>query len=391
MPQAVPPGGRTSIAHCADLQGQQDRGDRARPVVRCRRVEASESGDRALNSRRDAQDRPRLQFQLISGAGIMARSTVWGPDPSSVRERSARGRRSSVHPRVSDHRQRPPVHNQSPPHPGTPEDDAVAQSLARRADEFLTQRHDHLWAIVFPDEVKWVREGYDAPLDHHVLDTPSPPAADRIEEVEPEEYSTQKVITDGRGLRVPADLDQSICRYLSLSPDDKKKFHRATFWLDTSRRQWTISASATFAAHVSAIEALTERGIAHQFKCPICGGHTRHEVPGATQIFKNFIETYAPEVGQASRKTIYDLRSDIVHGSELIELDNALAFGWDPLPLKQGNLLEDLSIITRVAMRNWLKSKSHWELANPQNEPHAPRWPADDARQRVRAQRLVAS
>jgi hypothetical protein len=222
----------------------------------------------------------------------------------------------------------------------------------------LTQRHDHLWAIVFPDEVKWVREGYDAPLDHHVLDAPSPPAADRIQEVEPEEYSTQKVITEGRGLRVPADLDESICRYLGLSPDDKKKFDRATFWLDTSRRQWTISASATFAAHVSGIEALTERGIAHQFKCPICGGHTGHEVPGATQIFKNFIETYAPDVGQASRKTIYDLRSDIVHGSELIELDNALAFGWDPLPLKQGNLPEDLSMITRVAMRNWLKSKS---------------------------------
>jgi hypothetical protein len=29
-----------------------------------------------------------------------------------------------------------------------------------------------------------------------------------------------------------------------------------------------------------------------------------------------------------------------------------------PIPLKQGNLLEDLSMITRVAMRNWLKSKS---------------------------------
>jgi hypothetical protein len=223
----------------------------------------------------------------------------------------------------------------------------------------LTQRHDHLWAIVFPDEVKWVREGYYAPLDHHVLNEQSSPAANRIEEVEPDEYYSTKVGNVGRGLQVPANLDESICHYLlSISPDDKKKFDRATFWLDTSRRQWTISASATFAAHVSAIEALTERGTAHQFKCPICGGQTKHEVPGATQRFKNFIETYAPGVGQASRKKIYDLRSDIVHGSELIELDNALAFGWDPLPLKQGNLLEDLSMITRVAMRNWLKSKS---------------------------------
>jgi hypothetical protein len=206
----------------------------------------------------------------------------------------------------------------------------------------LTQRHDHLWAIVFPDEVKWVREGYDAPLDHHVLDAPSPPAAYRIEEVEPEEYYATKVGNVERGLRVPADLDESICRYLfSLPPDDKKKFDRATFWLDVSRRQWTISASATFAAHTFAIEALIAvRG------------------NGAVQRFKKFTETYAPGVGQASLNSIYDLRSDVVHGSELIELDNALAFGWDPLPLKQGNLLDDLSMITRVAMRKWLKSKS---------------------------------
>ena len=206
----------------------------------------------------------------------------------------------------------------------------------------LTQRHDHLWAIVFPDEVKWVREGYYAPLCHHVLNEQSSPAVNRIEEVKPEEYYATKASNVGRGLQVPANLDESICRYLlSLPPDDKKKFDRATSWLDVSRRQWTISASATFAAHVSAIEAL----IAVRDK-------------GAVQRFKKFTETYAPGVGQTSRNRIYDLRSDIVHGSELIELDNALAFGWDPLPLKQGNLLEDLSMITRVAMRNWLKSKS---------------------------------
>jgi hypothetical protein len=103
----------------------------------------------------------------------------------------------------------------------------------------LPQRHRNLWAMVPPYEgkpnrwravekvlgvikfcrsrinrrlfpnIKWVQEWYIAPLDRPVLDEPSPPAADRLEEIEPEEYYTN-VGNDGRGLRVPADLDESI-------------------------------------------------------------------------------------------------------------------------------------------------------------------------------------
>jgi hypothetical protein len=209
----------------------------------------------------------------------------------------------------------------------------------------------------FPN-IKWVQEWYFAPLDRPVLDEPSPPAADRLEEIEPEEYYTN-VGNDGRGLRVPADLDESICRYLNLSPGDKAKFDRATFWLDMASRQWTISVSAAFAAYVSAIEALTERGVAHQFKCPVCDGHTQHEVPGATRRFKDFIDAYAPGTNLAGQRgEMYDLRSGILHGSKLIELDYALAFGWDPPWWNQRQLIWDLSSVTRIALRSWLRSQT---------------------------------
>jgi hypothetical protein len=256
----------------------------------------------------------------------------------------------------------------------------------------LSQRHGALWASVPPDEdkpsrwrlasravakvcdvtkfcrsrinrrtwpnIKWVQEWYFAPLDRAVLDEPSPPAADRLEEIEPEEYYT-KVGNDGRGLRVPADLDESICCYLDLLPRDKAKFDRATFWLDMASRQWTISVSAAFAAFVSAIEALTERGVAHQYNCPICGGHTRHEVPSTTRRFKDFIDAYAPGGGLASRRDeMYALRSGILHGSQLIEIDYALAFGWDPSWLNQRELLWGLSTITGITLRNWLKGRA---------------------------------
>jgi hypothetical protein len=160
-----------------------------------------------------------------------------------------------------------------------------------------------------------------------VLDEPSPPAAETLEEVEPEEYYTS-VGNDGRGLRVPADLDASICRYLGLSAGDPAKFDRATFWLDMTSRQWkwNISASASFAAFVSAIEALPEeRGAAHQFDCPVCGKRTQHEERGAIRRVKDFLETYAPGAALAARRGgMYALRSGILHGSKLIEMDYAL-------------------------------------------------------------------
>lgn len=166
-----------------------------------------------------------------------------------------------------------------------------------------------------PPDIRWVQEWYYTPLDHPVLDEPSPPATKTLEEVEPEEYYA-RVGNDGRGLRVPTDLDESICRYLDLSAGDRARFDRATFWLDMTSRQWNISASASFAAFVSATEALTERGLAHQFKCPVCGGHTQHEVPGATRRFKDFLETYAPGAALAARRDeMYALRSGILHAA----------------------------------------------------------------------------
>ena len=124
-------------------------------------------------------------------------------------------------------------------------------------------------------------------------------------------------------------------------------------------RQWTISVSGTFAAYVSAIEALTERGVAHHFNCPVCNGQTQHEVPGATSRFRDFIDTYAPGTNLAGRRDkMYALRSGILHGSKLIELDYALAFGWDPSWLNQRDLIWELSSVTRIALRNWLRSRT---------------------------------
>ncbi len=55
---------------------------------------------------------------------------------------------------------------------------------------------------------------------------------------------------------------------------------------------------------------------------------------------------------------MYGLRSGILHGSELMQLDQDLAFGWDPPWWNERELHEDLWGLTQVAPRNWLKEAS---------------------------------
>lgn len=90
-----------------------------------------------------------------------------------------------------------------------------------------------------------------------MIDALSPSADARLEEVNPDE--DYAVGHDGKGLRVPAELDQSICFYLSLSSTNRAKFDRAAFWLDMASRQWSISVSTSLASLVSVIESLIRR------------------------------------------------------------------------------------------------------------------------------------
>jgi len=222
-----------------------------------------------------------------------------------------------------------------------------------------SRQSEHFWAAVTDDddeqcEIKWVQQFFFAKLGKSVIDESSPPAAQRLEEIDPEEYYTV-VGHDGLGLRVPADLDDSLCLYTRLSAENRAKFDRATFWIDIASRQWTISVSASFAALVSAIESLTARGVVHSFTCPVCNGPCQHEVPGTTERFKDFLETYAPGASLKSRRgQMYSLRSGILHGSELMQLDEALAFG-DRHWWNERELHDELWTLTRIALRNWLK------------------------------------
>ncbi len=196
-------------------------------------------------------------------------------------------------------------------------------------------------------------------LNPYITDALSAPAATQLDELDPEAYD-KMLGNDGMGLRVPADLDETICLYEGLSSSNREKFDRAAFWFSTSSRMWDISMSAAFAALVSAIESLTATGNVHDFTCPICGLPTNHRVPGPTKLFRNFLATYAPSASLAKeRDDMYDLRSNLVHGGHVVELDREIPFmGWTPPGFNERQKYSDLWGLTRAALRNWLKCRS---------------------------------
>jgi hypothetical protein len=55
---------------------------------------------------------------------------------------------------------------------------------------------------------------------------------------------------------------------------------------------------------------------------------------------------------------MYELRSGILHGSNLMLMDQDLHFGWDPPGSNERELHSELWSITRLALRNWLKKPS---------------------------------
>jgi hypothetical protein len=236
-----------------------------------------------------------------------------------------------------------------------------------------TNQAEHFWAYIPPaegsggnGESRWLQRFFVAPLGAVVADTWSAPAPERLAEVEPETYYTN-LGYDGSSLSVPADLDESLCRYGELSEVNRAKFDRAAFWLDQAARQWTGSHSSSFASLVSAIESLTDRGTAHHVYCEKCQMKRPHEVPGAVERFRSFFKTYAPGAALKKRRTqMYELRSGILHGSNLMLMDQDLAFGWDPPGSEEDNLHRELWSITRLALRNWLKNPAAPQLPTPE-------------------------
>jgi Apea-like HEPN len=223
----------------------------------------------------------------------------------------------------------------------------------------LPDRRREFWAHLSGLEFKWVSEWYDADIGNLIVNELSPPAAQSLTELASAQYYESGIGLDGQGLRVPDDLDDSLWRYQNLPLDLKSKFDRATYWMSMAARQWTDSMSASFASLVSAVESLTDENVKHNVYCEKCNENRSHDVPGVREKFRAFFEKYVPDPGSRKlRNKMYDVRSQILHGSELMRLDQEQAFLIRDLRSEeQLELNEELWGLTQTAARNWLKGQ----------------------------------
>jgi hypothetical protein len=212
-----------------------------------------------------------------------------------------------------------------------------------------------------PSRIEWGQEFFFAPLDPVVIDTPSPAAAKPIQEIESDVYYGDPLRRPwADGLQVPVDLDASLCAYGRLRNEPKQKLDRSLYWMQLASRFGFRHMAASFVSMVSAIEALVETDGGHEAPCTVCGGTVIHRIPGPTAAFRNFLATYAPGAQLNSRRNeLYALRSGIVHGNTLMELDDERFSVWDPAKNRQIELWSELFGITRIALRNWLNDPSH--------------------------------
>lgn len=217
-----------------------------------------------------------------------------------------------------------------------------------------------------PSRIEWAQEFFFAPLNPVVMDELSPPAATQIQEVESDLYRgdpLRRPMSDG--LQVPTDLDDSLYAYSRLLKQPERRLNRSLYWMQLASRFGYRYMGPSFLSMVSAIEALGAAEVSHTAQCTECGGTFVHRVPGPTEAFRNFLSTYAPGPQLNSRRSdMYSLRSGLVHGNVLMELDDERHSVWDPAHNQQIDLWSELFGITRIAIRNWLNDPSHVRSAS---------------------------
>ena len=153
----------------------------------------------------------------------------------------------------------------------------------------------HLWAFI-PNtgEVAWVQEGYSVGSLEPYRPALSDFSGEPIEVVPDAQYYARFGLRVGRSLEVPASLEMLLALWDNLSPNDRERFGRASYWLDAAERIWPLSRSASFTAMVTAVEALINDPPTMGL-CPDC---QRPMGPGPTKMFRDFVERYAPGGGK---------------------------------------------------------------------------------------------
>jgi hypothetical protein len=141
---------------------------------------------------------------------------------------------------------------------------------------------------------------------------------------------------------VPDNLDQLVAAFLKLDGARKPQFLRCVSSIYIARELWDISVSSYFIACVQAIETLV--------------GRSKRD---RTKLFKQFVNDYCKttETDQEVVDNLYKVRSNIVHGSYLFQLDETPGFFNLAASSQELETFGSALTLAKNGLRNWLLSQ----------------------------------
>src|SRR5262245_2252557 len=105
--------------------------------------------------------------------------------------------------------------------------------------------------------------------------------------------------------------------------------------------------SLSYISLINAIDVLAPSGLIDP--CPTC---VLNRAPGPTTRFRETVERYAGELPE--RKALYDLRSRLVHGDQILLGDRPSGWGFTPQQEEERSRHELASRVARVVIIAWL-------------------------------------
>jgi len=166
-------------------------------------------------------------------------------------------------------------------------------------------------------------------------------------EVPAARYFERFGISINQTLEIP-DLLPPLLRAIDTAPPSvRERFFRASYWFSRSQPSWRVSRSLSYVSLINAIEVLTPAASADL--CPTCG---LNRAPGPTVRFRDFVERYAGSVPE--RKELYRLRSQLVHGDQLLISDGPMGMGFTPQLIEESSQYELASRTAQIVVIAWL-------------------------------------
>jgi hypothetical protein len=219
----------------------------------------------------------------------------------------------------------------------------------------VTQR----WGVVigapligFP-EIEWFQETYAIEGFEARADELTPVSEPLMPLVSDAEFYSRRGISVDSVFDVPESLETWVRHFASRSDATKERFLRSAFWLRHAHDVYLLSASAALISAVQAVEALVSP--VHGRPCPSCG---LVGGGGPTATFKELLAQHAPTHDRdliRARTRLYQTRSKLTHGQDLLSSDAELGFGWSgPQEPFERNDLEMATRVARIAAINWL-------------------------------------